>query len=94
MKAIFCKAILFLGLCSLPGAQAQTPPAGLNGKTRTYYVAADEVNWDYAPSGRDEAMGMPFDELEKGYTEPGLTGSAACTKKQSIVNIGTVRSRR
>ena len=26
------------------------------GKTRTYYVAADEVSWDYAPSGHDEAM--------------------------------------
>jgi hephaestin len=41
------------------------------GKTRTYYVAAEEMNWNYAPSGRDEAMGHPFDELEKGYTEPG-----------------------
>ena len=33
--------------------------------------AADEVNWDYAPAGRDEAMGMPFDAVAKGYTEPG-----------------------
>jgi manganese oxidase len=41
------------------------------GKPRIYYVAADEINWDYAPSGRDEAMGHPFDELQKGYTEPG-----------------------
>ena len=41
------------------------------GKTRTYYVAADEVQWDYAPSGRDEAMGMEFDEIAKGYTESG-----------------------
>jgi len=24
--------------------------------------AADEVSWDYAPSGRDEAMGYPFDD--------------------------------
>ena len=71
MKALFCTAILFLALCSVPAAQAQTPPAGLTGKTRTYYVAADEVNWDYAPTGRDEAMGHPFDELEKGYTETG-----------------------
>ena len=40
-------------------------------KTRVYYVAADEVNWDYAPSGRDEAMGMDFDAIGKGYAEPG-----------------------
>jgi len=47
--------------------QAQSAP----GKVRTYYVAADEVNWDYAPAGRDEAMGHPFDALEKGFTESG-----------------------
>lgn len=41
------------------------------GKTRTYYVAADEVNWDYAPSDRDEAMGMDFDAIAKLYTESG-----------------------
>jgi manganese oxidase len=41
------------------------------GRVRTYYVAADEVNWDYAPAGRDEAMGHPFDALAKGFTESG-----------------------
>ena len=41
------------------------------GKTRTYYVAADEVQWDYAPSGRDEAMGMDFDEIGRAFTESG-----------------------
>ncbi len=41
------------------------------GKTRTYYVAADEVEWDYAPSGRDMMMDMPFDPIAKGFTEPG-----------------------
>jgi FtsP/CotA-like multicopper oxidase with cupredoxin domain len=52
-------------LCTHAAAVA---PAG---KTRTYYVAADEVNWDYAPSGRDEAMGMDFDDIAKGFTESG-----------------------
>ncbi|HYL61637.1 MAG TPA: multicopper oxidase domain-containing protein, partial [Candidatus Methylomirabilis sp.] len=47
--------------------RAQSTP----GKVRTYYVAADEVNWDYAPSGRDEAMGHAFDEVEKPYVESG-----------------------
>ena len=59
--------------CSSSGAAVlwTNGPAEPAGKTRTYYVAADEVNWDYAPSGRDEAMGCPFDEIAKGYTEPG-----------------------
>lgn len=52
-------------------ARAQAPPGERTGKTRTYYVAADEVNWDYAPSGRDEAMGHPFNDVEKPYVEAG-----------------------
>jgi hephaestin len=47
---------------------APTVPAGT---TRTYYVAADEVQWDYAPSGRDEAMGMEFDDIGKAFTQSG-----------------------
>jgi hypothetical protein len=40
-------------------------------KIRTYYVAADEIAWDYAPDGRDVAMGHPFDEFENKYMESG-----------------------
>jgi len=61
-----------LCLCALFALQvvnAAPPPHA--GKTRTYYVAADEVQWDYAPSGRDEAMGMPFDDIAKGFAESG-----------------------
>ena len=31
------------------------------GKTRTYYIAADTVEWDYAPSGINQITGEPFD---------------------------------
>jgi FtsP/CotA-like multicopper oxidase with cupredoxin domain len=63
---------LLISMLSLgPATCAQSAPANVQGKTRTYYIAADEVNWNYAPSGRDEAMGMPFDEISKLYTEPG-----------------------
>jgi len=47
--------------------RAQSP----EGKPRVYYVAADEIQWDYAPTGREEAMGHPFDVLQKGYAESG-----------------------
>ncbi len=58
-------------VCTQP-ARAQTGAAAPKpGTTRTYFVAADEVEWNYAPSGRDEAMGMDFDEIAKGYTDPG-----------------------
>ena len=50
---------------------AQAAPVASGGKIRTYYIAADEVEWNYAPTGRDEAMGQPFDALQKGFTESG-----------------------
>ncbi len=40
-------------------AQAQTP----DGTTRTYYVAADEVEWDFMPSGSDRVQGRPLEDL-------------------------------
>ncbi|HEV2271165.1 MAG TPA: multicopper oxidase domain-containing protein [Steroidobacteraceae bacterium] len=52
-------------------SHAAAAPAKQPGKTRVYYVAADEVEWDYAPSGRDEAMAMPFDAIAKQFTESG-----------------------
>ena len=73
------RILKFILLCaSLVGAlflpaslRAQSKVDQHASRTRVYYVAADEVNWDYAPSGRDEAMGHDFDELEKVFTEPG-----------------------
>jgi len=56
--------IAMVSLGTIAPAQ-QTPSAEMNGKTRTYYIAAVEMDWDYAPTGRDEAMGMPFDETAK-----------------------------
>jgi FtsP/CotA-like multicopper oxidase with cupredoxin domain len=65
---VVVSAGVFVGGPRLAAQATQTPATG---KTRTYYVAADEVQWDYAPSGRDEAMGMPFDPVEKSITESG-----------------------
>lgn len=55
----------------LQAARVHAAPPAHAGKVRTYFVAADEVQWDYAPSGRDEAMGMPFDDIAKGFAETG-----------------------
>ncbi|HLX84198.1 MAG TPA: multicopper oxidase domain-containing protein [Terriglobales bacterium] len=41
------------------------------GKTRSYYIAADEVDWDYAPGGVNKMMGMKFDGYSKVFTEKG-----------------------
>lgn len=47
-------ALLALGLA--PGAvrdSGRAEAAVANTTTRTYYIAADEVNWNYAPLGRN-----------------------------------------
>ena len=51
------------------------------GQTRIYYIAADEVVWDYAPSGTNQAEGRPFDEVEKKWMEPGPTVIGRKAKK-------------
>jgi len=47
------------------------------GHVRTYYVAADELDWNYLPTGRDGMMGMAPMGYAKAYTQrtKGLIGS-------------------
>jgi FtsP/CotA-like multicopper oxidase with cupredoxin domain len=41
------------------------------GRTHIYYIAADEVDWNYAPADHDHMTGKPYDERARYYTEPG-----------------------
>ena len=41
------------------------------GKLRTYYIAADEVAWDYAPSGQNLITGAPFDDTANVFVQAG-----------------------
>jgi manganese oxidase len=50
---------------------AQPLQTGAESKVRTYYVAADEVEWDYAPGGVNKMMGMKFDGYSKVFVERG-----------------------
>ena len=45
--------------------------AHAEGKVRVYYVAVDEINWDYAPMGIDKLTGKPFDHMSMMYIEQG-----------------------
>ncbi len=42
-----------------------------SGATRTYYLAAEEVDWNYAPADHDHMTGKPYDEHARYYTEKG-----------------------
>lgn len=64
---------VFIGVFSLLLSPSSRPQTDVIHRSRvhTYYIAADEVNWDYAPTGKNDAMGRPFDDLEKTYMETG-----------------------
>ena len=54
-----------LGVSLLVVAVTSSPAqagAVVSGATRLHYIAADEVDWDYAPSGQNQITGEPFDD--------------------------------
>lgn len=51
------------------------------GKTRVYYIAADELIWDYAPSGMNQITGKPFDAFQQLFTKSGPTQIGSKSKK-------------
>ncbi len=55
---------LLLLSCMLHGCAAAS---SAEQRVRTYYIAADEVRWNYAPSGIDQVSGKPFDDMERVY---------------------------
>src|SRR4051794_15344139 len=54
-----------------PEAHAQAAAPSRPGKVRTYYIAADEVRWDYAPQGRNLITGQPFGDAENVFVGRG-----------------------
>ncbi|HET7855846.1 MAG TPA: multicopper oxidase domain-containing protein [Gaiellaceae bacterium] len=53
------------GVLAVAGASAEAV------QTRHYYIAADEVAWDYAPSGINQITGEPFGEEENVFVASG-----------------------
>ena len=49
-----------IALCVILLGAAPASTASSVGRTRTYYIAADTVTWDYVPGGRDEIAGTPY----------------------------------
>ena len=70
MVVLFCLKSLFLICLFLTFSIAAFVPTAA-AAVHTYYVAADEVEWNYAPLGLDKMMGMPFMGHAIIYTEHG-----------------------
>ena len=89
------KAALLCSLCSPgctaadDGGDATTSTDPLNGarsrsKTRTYFIAADEVDWDYAPDGTNVMMGRPFNDEENVFVEANGVDRVGSTYKKAL----------
>lgn len=49
--------------------QAQKVSPQLTSTTHTYYIAADEVDWNYAPAEMDQMTGKPYDDHARIFVE-------------------------
>jgi hypothetical protein len=52
---------------SLNGTVPSSPGFNFSGTIRRYYVAAEEIEWDYAPTGWDNWLGVGSDDLCTSY---------------------------
>jgi len=69
----FAGVVPLVLLVSAAAAAGGANPAAsaLQSKVHTYYIAADEVEWNYAPDGVNKMMGMKFEGYAKVFTEQG-----------------------
>lgn len=78
-RALSLVGIIALAACGAPvaasdhtgNAQLAAGAVTCTGKTRTYFIAADEVSWDYAPSGKNLITGKPFDDVANVFVQAG-----------------------
>ena len=62
---------VLLAGCGEPMATVSDDAPAPGGVTRTYYIAAERVAWDYAPAGINRITGEPFDATADVYLKNG-----------------------
>jgi FtsP/CotA-like multicopper oxidase with cupredoxin domain len=63
----------FVAVSLLLAAATAGAQSGYSGRTRVYYIAADEVAWNYVPGGADAIAGRPFQGIQTLWTVRGPT---------------------
>ena len=73
MRGLLPRTVTCLALAAavLAAADCSRTTEAAAGRTHTYYVAADEMQWDYAPDNTNVATGQPFDAMAKTFVETG-----------------------
>jgi hypothetical protein len=70
-RFIVLVTVMLLLVASLAVACSGEASKKIGAKTRTYYIAADPVDWDFAPKGIDEISGKPFNADENVFVQRG-----------------------
>jgi hypothetical protein len=70
LRVVAVELLCLITLCH-PGRAVQSALPDSMPRIRTYYIAADEVESDYAPGGVNKMMGMKFDGYSKVFVERG-----------------------
>src|SRR5215471_5249478 len=70
--------LLALGMLASPlgcgddlAGDAPTTTTSYVAQTRTYWIAADDIVWDYAPTGINQITGEPFDDVANVFVQQG-----------------------
>ena len=71
VRAVIWIAVATLATACGGLAAGQEQAAEESGVTRTYYISADKVVWNYAPQGFNVITGQPFGDQEKVFTQRG-----------------------
>jgi hephaestin len=96
MKKTF--PVVFVAACVFAAFSFLPTLARAEGKTRTYYIAVDEIDWDYTPMGMDQMMGMPFDRktamwFEQGKHQIGRVYRKAVYREYTDATFATLKKR-
>src|SRR5215472_15490789 len=81
MKTCWRVLVLVLGLVAALAFALPSLPGTSTGQSRTYYIAADEVTWDYAPGGINQITGKPFGDAESFWVANGPRQIGKVAKK-------------
>jgi len=78
VRTLVAVMIWFAVVCPWVRADSETKSPG---KQRTYYIAADEVTWDYAPGGINQVTGQQFGDAESFWVASGPRRVGKVVKK-------------
>src|SRR5207237_2459792 len=94
-RVVFGLVCLFFFARAQISAQIRNPPTG---KVRTDYIAADEVDWEFAPTGADQIKGERYDfeddPASKGTLDPNSTKyKKALFREYTDATFATLKAR-